>query len=116
MTVPPPDWLNVIRSPPGSTVLIVVSDETVTAVPRALARLILPAVESAAMEAAAMFSAVVLPMPDVALRSTVPAVIVPAPLMAPADVRVTVSPVAVVVPLRTMLPLAVIERAPLIAD
>ena len=73
----------------------VVSEEIETELASALLISIAPFVVSAAIEAAARFSAVVLPMPDVALRSMVPAVIVLAPLIAPAVVvSVTVVPVA----------------------
>ena len=90
VTVPPPDWLKVIREPPGpgsvlgSPTYFVVSDETVTVVLRALAKSILPVVESAAIEAAAKLRAVVLPMPVFANRVMDGVVIKPEPLMDPA--------------------------------
>jgi hypothetical protein len=67
---PAPVWSNVIAAPPE-----VVSDVTETAVPDVLLMSILPAVVSAETKNAARSIAPVVPMPWVALRSTVLAVI-----------------------------------------
>ena len=57
---------------------------------------------------AARLSAVVLPMPEAAFRSTVAAVTVPPPLIAPAEFTCTWSPSAFVVPESTTSPEVVV--------
>ena len=97
---PPPDWSNLINGIRGiragtwsfNRESFVVRDDTVTAVPRALFRSILPSVELAEINAAAswspyglpMVSKVVLPIPDSATMVMDGVVIKPAPLMVPA--------------------------------
>ena len=85
-----------IRAPPGFDVVsAVVSELTVTAVPSALATLILPAVEVAEIVGAARLSAVVLPMPVAAARvAMLPVIRLPPLIEPPVDVRMTVRPVA----------------------
>ena len=89
--LPPPDWSNVTDPTP---VVRLVAE---TAVNSALSKLIAPDVVSALIDVATNSSAVVLPIPVAAFRSTVAAVTRPAPLIAPAVVIVTVSS-AVIVP------------------
>ena len=68
-----------IRAPLGSDFPAEVREVTVTAEAVALLRLILPSVESAAIEAAARLRVVVLPMPVDAASVIVGVVIKPAP-------------------------------------
>ena len=84
VAVPPPDWLKVIREPLGSVFPADVRDVTITADDNVLLRSILPSVESAAIETAAKFRAVVLPMPVDAAMVIEGVVIKPEPLMVPA--------------------------------
>ena len=102
---PAPVWSNVIEPAPDG-----VSEVTETAVLDVLLTSIDPAVESAAIDAAARLSPVELPMPVAAFRSMVLAVMRPAPLMEPAAVMVAVSPEAVVEPVRMMFPEVVVRR------
>ena len=81
----------------------------VTSEPLELSRLISPSVESALIVVPDNSSAVVLPIPVAAFRSIVVAVISPAPLMLPAELIVTVSPDAVVVPVKFTSPLVVVS-------
>jgi len=73
-TAPPPDWSKVMEPVP------VVRELTATAATFVLLISMFPPVESAVTVVAARLSAVALPMPETALRSTVVAVTVPAPL------------------------------------
>ena len=89
---PPPVWSKVIGDASD-----VVSDVTETAVPEVLLMSIAPAVVSAETKKAARFTAPVVPIPVVAFRSTVLAVIRLLPSMSPpCAVSVTVLPVAVI--------------------
>ena len=73
-----------IREPLGSVFPADVRDVTITADDNVLLRSILPSVESAAIETAAKFRAVVLPMPVDAAMVIEGVVIKPEPLMVPA--------------------------------
>ena len=80
VTAPPPVWSNRMLPVP------VISVPTSVAVARALLRSMLPSVVSAVMFDAARFTAVVLPIPVTASRSTVSAVTRPPPLIPPPSV------------------------------
>ena len=93
-----------IRAPLGSDFPAEVREVTVTAEAVALLRLILPSVESAAIEAAARLRVVVLPMPVDAASVIVGVVIKPAPLMLPAVLRTETVPDVVVIVLPIVTP------------
>ena len=92
----------------------VVSVPTSVAVPSALLRSTLPFVVSAVIVEAARFTAVVLPIPVTAFRSTVLAVTSPAPLIDVPTFIVTVCvPPAVVISVSVMAPVVVSVMSPL---
>src|SRR5437868_2718289 len=103
LTAPVPDSLNVIVPVLPATV----SDRlvTVAAEPSALFSTMFPDVALVAlMVDATRFSGHVLPIPPAPVSDTVPAVAVPAPLIVPADVMVSVPEPAPVVPVSVMFP------------
>ena len=97
------------RTPPAAllkTISPVPVVRLLTVAAMALSIEMLPLVESAVMVAAERLAVI----PVTALRSAVAAVTRPAPEMLPAEVAVTVSPAALTVPVRTMLPVVVVVR------